>query len=154
MANIPTQDLKAIIRAALSSHHVTIDQLLALLNTDADVRAIKLSKARLADILRRMVVAGDVEKTVEPTAALARFRLPVDRYRAEVDESSKDPLTGGTNWRHPRWQVVRLGNRPGIGLGPERLECVIGKDMTEAEARCAMAALNALDRKVRGMKAG
>lgn len=127
------ESLRPIIRAALSTHHVTSDQLLALLNTDAAVCATKLSKPRLLSILRAMVASGEVEKTIpnwlDPHP---RFRLPVARYRWEPDHDGHG------------MRLVRAGD----------CEVVIGKGLTEAEARTCATALNALDRKVRAVKQG
>jgi len=126
-----TPELQTIILTTLASHHVTSDQLLALLNTDAAVRTIKLSKPRLHEILRRMVKAGEVEKTVEPDT---RYRQPLVRYSCAEGT--------GIMWG---WEVRR--NDPG-----ENCTHIIGQCMTEAEARTCVTALNAIDRKVRSFK--
>lgn len=129
-----TPQLEAAIRATLSWHHVTSDQLLALLNTDDSVRTRKLSKPRLLQILRGMVADGEVEKTTEALVRGTRIRYrlsPPARYYLEPDNSGLVPGGG--------MQLVRRGGT----------HVVIGKGMTEAEAHVCVTALNEHDRKVR-----
>jgi hypothetical protein len=116
-----------IVSTLKEGHHPTCDQLLALLNTADDVRALKLSNPRLQQILRNMVNANRIERRAD-----RRYYVRNDPYR----------------WY--RVLDVCVVER----LHPDIAEhwTQIGS-MTEAEARVCVSALNELDRKVRSLKA-
>lgn len=123
-----TAELKRYILDTLEKgHYVTADQLLGLLNTSDEVRAIQLGLPRLRETLRAMRRAGSIEGTTESTLSGMRYRMPRPTYYVEPDPSGKG------------LQLVRRGD----------IEVVIGKGMTEAEARVCVDALNERDREFR-----
>jgi hypothetical protein len=126
---VKTSDLKATIRALLTTHNVTVSQLHALLNTDENIRAIKLSEPRLRQILRAMVASGEIVKTYEPYAMhVHRYHALAPRYGCRASGAEGSTL----------WHVYRSGD----------CEVIIGY-MTEPEASVCVTALNAHDRKER-----
>jgi hypothetical protein len=115
-----------IISTLKEGHYPTCDQLLALLNTSDDVRALKLGKPRLLQILRSMRTSGLIDQRTD-----RRYYVHVGRYSWRCDDSLG-------------FYIERLQ--------PDGIPMIIGNFMTEAEARVCVTALNELDRKVRAIK--
>lgn len=96
---------------------------LALLDTDAEIRPLRLSKRRLQGLTREMVRARTVERTTDAGTLYKRYRIPQSpRYRSRSYDNGYEIIKRATDG----------GN-----------EFVIGKGMTEAEARVCVDALDA-----------
>jgi hypothetical protein len=125
-----TVDLRQhIVTLLQEGHHVTTDQLLGLLNTNPQIQKLRLSKQRLQAIVREMVNGGVIERTNEPPKYEKRYRMPATaspRYRSRSYDNG--------------YEIIKRVTDHGD-------ELVIGKDMSEAEARACVDALNALEAK-------
>lgn len=121
-----TTELKQkIVDELKQGHHVTTDQLLALLNTDAEIRALHLSKSRLQSMIRELLQAASIERTIDPGTYYKRYRVPSPRYRSRSYENG--------------YEIIKRVTDHGD-------ELVIGKGMTEPEARACVDALNGLEK--------
>lgn len=125
--------IRDLIHEVLSenSHTTTAGTITALVNIKRQHR--KLTPVAVGDVrraLNAMVRRGDLVEDIDPQR-IVRYRLRALCYALCAPD--------GLGWR-----VVRLH-----AAG----ETVIADNMTEAEARCCLTALNELDRKVASIKA-
>jgi len=136
MAVTTTELQQLIITVLKRGHHVTSDQLHALVNSElAGMGSPGALKQRFTRVLQDMARTGVIERTVE--GAPARYRMPLPpRYAAWSPGE-------GYGWCVRRTENVEIAGRP--------FTC-IGDLMTEAEARTCVTALNEHDRKVRAVR--
>lgn len=131
-----TDSLQDVIVSTIGHQTLTTDQLLAQLCTDERIREIRLSRARLSQVMRSMVVSGRIVRVTEPygTTSVTRFSLPTDAYSAESPPDT------------PGWIVVKYDDGR---LNGE----ILGSNFTEADARTCASTLNARDRDARRVSA-
>ena len=125
--------IRDLIREVLSenSHTTTAGTITALVNIKRQHR--KLIPAAVGDVrraLNALVRSGDLVEDIDPQR-IVRYRLRALCYALCAPD--------GLGWRVVRLQAAG--------------ETIIADNMTEAEARCCVAALNELDRKVATIKA-